>query len=169
MDRSEIAVAGAQPVAGEIREQLLEPFRAAVCTALGEMAGTEVVLQAMYQQTLGQTLGDIAAVVEIKSAAEGLLLLSFPRQTATALARRILAGVTVDVDEDLIRDCVAEIANVVAGQAKAMLAETPYRFAFALPKVVVGANALGQQDLDCLVIVFSSEAGEFALQLFVKL
>ena len=44
------------------------------------------------------------------------------------------------------------------------------RFAFAMPKVVVGANAFRQQqDLACLVIAFSSEAGEFALQLLVKL
>jgi chemotaxis protein CheX len=168
LDTFDITSEGAQPVFGEIRDQFLEPFIAATGAALGEMAGTEVVVRAVYWKALHQALGDIAAVLEIRSATEGFLVLSFPQRTAAALAGRILAGVTAEVDEDLIRDCMGEIANVVAGQAKAMLAGTPYRFAFSLPKVVVGAKELWPpQGLDCLVIAFSSTQGEFTLQLFL--
>jgi chemotaxis protein CheX len=170
LDLFEIAGAGAQPVVGEVRDKLLEPFITAACTALGEMAGTEVIARAVYRKTLPPALGDIAAVVELLSAREGFLVLSFPKQTAAALAGRILAGVTKEVDEDLICDCMGEIANVVAGQAKALLADTPYRFTFSLPKVVVGGREFDpKQGQDYLVVVFSSDLGEFAMQLVLEL
>jgi chemotaxis protein CheX len=169
LDSFEIASGGTQPVLGAVRDKLLEPFIAATCAALGEMASTEVVVRAVYQETHHHPLGELAAVLELRSTTEGALVLSFPRRTAAALAGRILAGVTEEVDEPLVRDCVGEIANVVAGQAKAMLAGTPYRFAFSMPKGVAGAQEfLPQPGLDCLVVAFSSEQGEFALQLFLK-
>jgi chemotaxis protein CheX len=164
--------AGAQdtrPIVGEIRDALLEPFIEATRTALGEMAGTEVVVQAVYQTSTPRAWGDLAAVVGLRSATDATLVLSFPTRTAAALAGRILAGVTQDVDENLIRDCLGEIANVVAGQAKTMLAGGPYRFAFALPRVIDDAQEWPPpQGLDCLVVAFQSDPGEFVLQLYLK-
>ena len=169
LDTFDIASRGGQAVAGEIREQLVEPFITAARVALGEMAATELAVRAVYQAALPHTLGDIAAVLGLQSATEGFLVLGFPRRTAEALAGRILAGVKDEVDENLIRDCVGEMGNVVAGQAKAILADTPYRFSFSLPEVVVGPKELlPRPGLDCLVVAFGSDPGEFTLQLFLK-
>lgn len=168
LDTFDIAFGDARVVAEEIRDQLVEPFITATRAALGEMAVTEVAVRAVYQTALHHTLGDIAAVLRLRSGTEGFLILGFPRRTAAALAGRILAGVAAEVDEDLMRDCVGELANVVAGQAKAILAGTSYHFAFSLPEVVAGAKELPpQQCLDCLVVAFGCDQGEFALQLFL--
>jgi chemotaxis protein CheX len=170
LDLLAIIAEGTQPVAGEIREKVVEPFIAALCVALGEMANTEVVVRAVYRKRIDQTLTDLTAVVEFLSATEEALVLHFPEQTAAALAGRILAGVKQEVEESLVRDCVGEIANVVAGQAKALLAGTPHRLTFSLPRVVVGAGheLRPGQDLDCLIVTFQSEVGDFAMQLFLK-
>jgi CheY-specific phosphatase CheX len=63
---------------------------------------------------------------------------------------------------------VGEIANVIAGQAKAILADTPYRFTFTVPEVVAAREFRPPQSLDCLVVAFRSDQGDFALQLFLK-
>jgi chemotaxis protein CheX len=152
-----------QPPVEQIRDSLI----AATCAAVGEMAGTEVAARDSSPQTVDHPLGDIAVVVELRSATGGLLVLHFPGRTAAALAGRILAGVTPQVDEDLVRDCMGEIANVVAGQAKALLAETPYRLTFSLPRVVAGSAFQPPRGGDCLTIPFGSKLGEFALQLFL--
>jgi CheY-specific phosphatase CheX len=170
LEELEVDVDGAQPIVGELRANLLEPFIVATGTALGQMAGAEVVVRAVFQKTMHHALGDIAAVFRLRSASEGFLVLSFPERTAAALAGRILAGVSQQVDANLIRDCAGEIANVVAGQAKALLAETPYRFVFFMPQVVVDAKEFrAPPSLDCLAVIFSSDTGSFALQLFLKL
>jgi CheY-specific phosphatase CheX len=185
---------GGQPVIGEIH--LLEPFIAATRAAVAEMADTEVGVRGMVRKAMRHALGDIAAIISLSrknpkiekqtlevrkepspssssltpnpwpSASSGFLILSFPQMTATALARRILTGVTAEVDQKLISDCMGEIANVVTGQAKAMLVETPYRFLFTLPPVVVDAKEFQPSPcLDCLMVTFTCDEGEFALQL----
>jgi chemotaxis protein CheX len=167
---SEITAEGAQPVSAEIRDKLLEPFVAATRAALGEMAGADVVVRAVRRNPVNRGSGDVAVVLQLTCATDAILVLSFPRRTATALARRMLAGVSAHVDDELIRECAAEIGNVVAGQAKALLAGTPYHFVFSLPEVVAGVNDFQPTPgLDCLVIDFSGDQGEFALQLFLKL
>lgn len=169
MESFAAADAGAQPVMAEIRDNLLEPFIAATVVALGEMAGADVAVREVYQKALHHALGDLAVVVRLTSTTEGALVLAFPRPTAAALARRILVEVASATDDALIRDCVGEIGNVVAGQAKAMLAETPYRLVFSLPQSVVAADQFrAPLGLDCVVVAFSSALGEFALQLFLK-
>ena len=183
MDGFDVSADGGQPVVGELREKLLEPFIAATRAALGEMAGAELVVRGVYRQTMHHVLGDLAAVIRIRSITddsspsvagetvrgEGAMVLGFPQRTAAALAGRILAGVASDVDENLIRDCVGELANVVAGQAKALMAERPVRFGFSLPQIVVNADEFQpQQGLDCQVVAFTCDQGEFALQLFVN-
>jgi chemotaxis protein CheX len=177
LDLFEIASEGAHPIIGEVH--LLEPFIIATRAALGEMAGTEVGVRAMVQKTLLHVLGDISAVVGLNAvsgspnagAQAGALVLSFPQQTAAALTGRIMSGVTPELDENLIRDCMGEIANVVTGQAKALLVETPYRFAFSLlPKVVDSKEFRPPSPgLECLIVAFQCDQGEFVMQLFLKM
>jgi CheY-specific phosphatase CheX len=167
---SKIAADGAHPVSAEVRDQLLEPFATATRTALGEMASADVAVRSMSQNPGDHRPGDIAIVVRLASATLAFLVLSFPQRTAAALAGRMLAGVSAVVDEPLVRECVGEIGNVVAGQAKALLAGTPYQFVFSLPEVIIGvSDDQPAPGLDCLVIDFMGDPGEFALRLFVKL
>ena len=169
MDGFEGALKAAQPVSEDIRDGLLEPFITATGTALREMAGIEVTVETVCQTTLGHALGDIAAVIRLGPMNEGFLVLSFPEPTAAALAARILAGVSQEMDETLTRDCVGEIANVIVGQTKALLAGTPHRFTFSLPQAVVSAPEFRPPPgLPALVVAFGSEQGGFALELFLK-
>src|SRR5262245_47953055 len=150
----------------EIRLHLVEPFIAATNAALSEMVGAEAIVQNVRQQTNPAPLNDITAVVEITATTNGFLVLSFPKPTAAALTARILAGTAQAPDENLIRDCVGEMANVIAGQAKALLAGGPYQCTFSIPKVLAGASDFRPpQRSNCLVISFRSDKGEFALQL----
>jgi chemotaxis protein CheX len=148
-------------------DQLLEPFRAAVEVALREWANTEVVVRQVDHQGRPPAADDISAMIALRGACDRSLVLSFPARTAAGLAGRILADVRQDVEDALIGDCLGEVANVVAGQAKALLAGTPDAFVFSTPTVVVGPRPeiLPHQGGQCLAITFSSDVGDFALQL----
>jgi chemotaxis protein CheX len=163
----EIAPGTGQPINEATHSQFLEPFIAATRAALAEMAGTAVTVRTAVRTDSPQALGDVSAVVQLTSATPGYLILGFPRRTAAALAKRILTGVVKSMDEDLVRDCMGEIANVISGQAKALLAGTPQHFSFSLPRVVIGgAPELGSDPgRDCLVVALGTDLGEIALQL----
>jgi chemotaxis protein CheX len=169
VDHLEIASGTGHPINDDVRSHLLEPFIEATRAALAEMASIEVVVRAAVRTDLPQALGDVSVVVQLSSATEGHLVLGFPHRTAAALTERVLIGALKELDEGLVRDCVGEIANVVAGQAKSLLAGTPYHFSFSLPRVVMGSAAeLGlHPNRDCLVVTLSTDLGDLAMQLLL--
>lgn len=165
------AARDARPVIAEVQQKLLQPFKAATMITLREMARTDASVRLEYQKTQYKMFGDISAVLGIMSVTEGSLVLSFPDQTARAVVKRVLEDVTDQIDEDMVRDCVGELANVIAGQAKGMLAGTRYQFTFSTPTIVagVGHEIRHKPGMDCLVIAFTSDLGDFALQLCLNL
>ncbi len=160
----------AEPVPPEVRELLVEPFIAAASLTLTELAQTEPVVRSTYRTAHPRTLGDVSAVLGLMPEAGELLVLSFPAPTAAALAGRVLAEVTPAPDDELVRDCLGELANVIAGQAKTLLAETPYQLLLATPSVLSGPGLEvgARPDIESLVVVFGSDAGDFALQICLR-
>ena len=156
----------AQPVSPEDREQILEPFISAARMTLSELAGTDLGIRSVYRIEDPRTLADLSAVIGVTADGGGVLVLSFPAATATALARRVLAEAAPAPDDDLVRDCLGELANVVAGQAKTLLADTPFQLVLATPSVLsrAGLGVGSRPGTDGLVVVFGSDAGDFALQ-----
>jgi chemotaxis protein CheX len=171
MDAFEATAPSASPAVSEIADLLAERFISATRAALGEMADIEVAARVVGKKEFDHAAGDVTAVIGLPSAAQGALVLFFPQATAAALARRILAGVAERVDDSLVRDCVGEIANVVAGQAKALLAGTPFHYSFSPPEVFSGGGSVPLPKLgtDCLFVTFTCVLGEFALEVCRKL
>jgi chemotaxis protein CheX len=148
----------------------LESFITATTVALAEMASTEVAVREVHRGTLDDSLGDISAVVAITSVSEATLVLSFPRATAAAIAERVLADVQDERNDSLVGDCIGEIANVIAGQAKTMLAGTPHQLTFSLPRVVIGnlPESRTEPSQRCLIVALGSDLGDFTLRLALK-
>jgi chemotaxis protein CheX len=145
----------------EVPRELVEAFTEAVPFALREMAGVEAIVRDSGPAT-GAESADVSAVVRLTATSgESRLVLCFPERTAEALARRVFAGTVTEVSADLIRDCMGEVANVVAGQAKVLLVGTPAHFTLSTPTVQVGpVDVVGGW-----MIRFESEAGEFGVRL----
>jgi CheY-specific phosphatase CheX len=144
-------------------DELVEAFSAAVPFALHELAGVEAVIREVGPATSGGATAELAAVVRLALAGrEAQLILSFPQRTAEELAQRILAESGVSLTTDLVRDCIGEVANVVSGQAKALLVGSPSHFSLSTPTVRPGAAA---DEADGRVIWFESDAGGFTVRL----
>ena len=166
---SEIAAEGAEPISAEIRETLLSPFIAATGAALGEMASTEVVVRAVSRGPGRHPAGNLRRSSDSPRGSRAPWFSFFRKAPQRPSPSAVLAHVATEVDAQLIRDCVGEIGNVVAGQAKALLAGTSYHFTFSLPKVVDVEDFQPPPVPDCLVVAFNCDSGEFALELFLKL
>jgi CheY-specific phosphatase CheX len=154
-----------EPTNQDVLDQLLEPFIAGVHAALSEMAGTEVAVQSVHRATELTKRDDIEVMVELTSANLRVLILSFPEKTATNLARNILAENAPELDESLIQDSMGEIANVVAGQAKSLLAGTPDHLTFSLPKLFGSSDELRTPEgMETFAATFLCDHGPFVLQ-----
>jgi chemotaxis protein CheX len=143
-------------------DELIEAFTTAVTATLREMAGVEVVTRDTSRAAGDGELADLSVALRLEADTDGLLILCFPRGTAEALARRVLAGVADEPDEGMIRDCATELLNVIAGQAKALLFGTPHHFTLSTPTVLT-AGPVGAAGW--AIVSFDSDAGAFALHL----
>jgi chemotaxis protein CheX len=155
------------PAVNELHNTLLEPFISATCLTLHEMASIDAAARSVSRERVERLPAGITAVLGLGAETRGYLLLTFSAQTAAAVAERVLAGVSHELSDEIVRDCIGEIANVVAGQAKALLAETPFRVTLSMPKVVddPGTELGLPPGLDCQIVSFSSDLGEFTLSL----
>jgi chemotaxis protein CheX len=143
-------------------DELIGPFAEAVAIALREMAGVEAVVRDAAPVTGPDGFSDVSAVLRLSTGGEGYMVLSLPTATATALATRVLAD-AAEPDDEMVRDCAGEMANVIAGQAKTMLVGNPHHFTFSTPRVASGDPGLPPGER--WVATFVSEAGEFSLHL----
>jgi chemotaxis protein CheX len=151
----------------EAREQLAAAFTEATLVSLREWAGIEVIHCEVTSEPLG-TAGHITAWLDLTSATLCALVLRFPERAAASFAGRVLREVGTAVDAAMIRDCVGELANVVAGQAKALLHGTVHKFVFSTPWVTSGADADCPAGGEGLVVRFDTDVGPFALQLIPR-
>ncbi len=144
------------------KEIVLDAFMQAVGLTFRELAGLDVIPRGV---TTGRFVGTsgISAVLRLTPAVEGEFALDFPLSVATELTRRIFVTAGADVDEAEVSDCIGEVANVVAGQAKTLLVGTPHHFVFSIP--VVTATSGPQPQVDCTCVEFGTEIGEFTLYL----
>jgi len=159
----------AQPVALQLRAELLDPICEAVSIALREMASAEVMVRSLYRRASPISCGDITGVIRLHFASDGFLAVSVPTRTGSRLTSRILSenAKPGTPGDDLIQDCIGEVTNVVSGQTKALLARTQFHFTFSsAPAVMVGPCQLpATPGMDCFVIAFGSDCGDFAIQI----
>jgi CheY-specific phosphatase CheX len=142
--------------------ELVDALSEAVPFALREMAGAEVVLRADGPATAADAAGGVSAQIRLTAAAGvWALILNLSDRTAAELARRILTGTPAEVDEGMMQDCAGEVANVVAGQAKALLVGTPLHFTLSTPTVAQRCDPGDGHR----VLRFDSDAGAFAIHL----
>ena len=159
--------AGARPVGDEVRDQFLAPLTEATAIALREVAATEVSPGPAFLTTKPLDFGERSALIALNfPSGTGALVLSVPENAAAELATRVLAGQEVVVDALLINDCLGEIANVIAGQGKAMLYGTQCHYTFGTPRTASGPGRVSLFDgrPEWLVLSFQCELGTIFLQ-----
>jgi chemotaxis protein CheX len=148
-------------------ENLATLFIEAVTGSIGEMTKVQPIVREVYQTEFDKGLGDLWALVGSFPNSPDCLVLSLPMKTARGMAERVLADTREPIDDNMVLDCIGELANVLAGQVRSLLANSPYRFSFSLPKVMLTPDweVFAHSGRKCLRMIFDSELGEFALQI----
>lgn len=114
----------------------------------------------------GSLAGDgVATLIGISGPATGVVVLRYPSATAIALAAK-MSGSQPDSVDETVTDVVCELANMVAGAAKAKIeGDTPAEL--SLPSIIVGSNYNLHYPSKAVWVdmPFTSDAGDFTFQL----
>lgn len=115
----------------------INPFIASVKNVFKTMLATEVMVSKPLVKRQDEAFADVSAVIGLSGDATGCVVLSFPRATAIAAARKF-AGIEMSEAHEDFADALGELANMVAGHAKASLEGMDLNI--SLPSVIIGRD-----------------------------
>lgn len=145
----------------------VNPFIASVKHVFQTMLGTAIKVGRPYIiQAHHEPGADISAVIGLSGDAVGCVVLTFPMQTGLQAASQF-AGMTLDERSPDLADALGELANMVAGYAKAQM--EGMEISISLPSVVIGREHVVSQSKQSprLALPCDSPFGRFHVEIVV--
>ncbi len=143
----------------------INPFVEAVNVVFETMLGLKPQRKTLKVNPSEANTQQVTSIIGISGKVHGVVALRFPPETALALAGRLLGSEVTEVNDEVV-DAVAELANMVAGNAKAKLDMDP-PLELGLPTVVEGAGYRLKYPSNShwLEVPFQTEGGSFGMEI----
>lgn len=143
----------------------VNPFIAATLEALEVMAKVRPARGDPFVKTELVARGDISGVIGLAGEIRGSVAVTFPGD----LAKKIYCNMVGEEPNGLgpeVQDAIGEVANMIAGGAKAELSREGRGFRIAIPTIVVGqGHTIDQKGRGpCIVVPFSLDDQTFWLE-----
>ena len=142
-----------------MKMELIQPFINAADAVLAEVLHCSTKIDDVSMEDETHRRKGTASVIIIRGDIEGRVILDLDPATALKVASH-LAGGPVEESEEMVRETVKELANMVIGNAVTLLNNEGFRFKVFPPEV--HTEALGfESDLDteALVMCFDTPSG----------
>jgi CheY-specific phosphatase CheX len=145
--------------------ELIQPFINAADAVFAEslQAPTKIADLTMDENTYRRK--GVAAVIAIKGDIEGRVILDLAPDVAMRVANH-LAGSPIPESEQVIRETVCELANMVIGNSVTLLNDQGFRFKVFPPEVHMSEQGLaGSVDTEAMVLCIETPCGEIYLNI----
>ncbi len=151
-----------------MRAELINPFLKATMSTFTTMVNTTPTPGKPFVKVEPCLSHDVSGIIGLSGGAKGAVIISFPEATALKTVSAFIGSEVATIDAD-VTDAVGELANIIAGAAKADLAGLNVNI--SLPSVVVGTNhkVNTPKDIPSVVIPFSCTQGEFSVEVCIAL
>jgi chemotaxis protein CheX len=148
-----------------MRMELIQPFINAADAVFAEslQAPTKIVDLEMDQEAYRRK--GVAALIAIKGDIEGRVILDLSPEVALKVASQ-LAGTEVAASEQVVRETVCEMANMVIGNSVTLLNDQGFHFKVFPPEIHMDETGLaGSADTEALVICIETPCGNVYLNI----
>lgn len=148
-----------------MRMELIQPFINAADAVFAEslQAPTKIVDLSMEEDTYRRK--GVAALIAIKGDIEGRVILDLAPEVAIRVAST-LAGSPVTESEQVVRETVCELANMVIGNSVTLLNDAGFRFKVFPPEIHMSESGLsGNVETEAMVICIETPCGQVYLNI----
>jgi CheY-specific phosphatase CheX len=145
--------------------ELIQPFINAADAVFAEslQAPTKIADLSMDENTYRRK--GVAALVTIKGDIEGRVILDLAPEVAMRVASQ-LADAELPESEQVIRETVCELANMVIGNSVTLLNDQGFRFKVSPPEVHMNEEGLaGSVDTEAMVLCIETPCGEIYINI----
>src|SRR6478735_8973941 len=119
--------------------ELLNPFLSATTSVFRTMLGCELSRGKPELKRSHSPQYEVSGLIGLSGQRQGMVVISLGRQTAIKATEILLAETPDSINAQVI-DAVGELANMIAGAAKAQLSE--FQLSVGLPSVICGKHHL---------------------------
>jgi chemotaxis protein CheX len=151
-----------------MRMELIQPFINAADAVFAEslQAPTKIVDLEMDQDAYRRK--GVAALIAIKGDIEGRVILDLSPEVAMKVAT-ILAGTEVEASDQVVKETVCEMANMVIGNSVTLLNDQGFHFKVFPPEIHMDETGLaGSADTEALVICIETPCGNIYLNIAMR-
>ena len=148
-----------------MRMELIQPFINAADAVFAEslQAPTKIVDLSMDEEIYRRK--GVAALIAIKGDIEGRIILDLSPEVAIKIASQ-LSGAEVTASEQVVRETVCEMANMVIGNSVTLLNDQGFHFKVFPPEIHMDEKGLaGSADTEALVICIETPCGNIYLNI----
>ena len=148
-----------------MRMELIQPFINAADAVFAEslQAPTKIADLTMDEDTYRRK--GVAALIAIKGDIEGRVILDLAPEVAMRVASH-LAGGPLQESEQVVRETVCELANMVIGNSVTLLNDQGFRFKVFPPEIHMSEQGLaGSVDTEAMVLCIETPCGEIYLNI----
>ena len=145
-----------------MRAEHINPFLKAVVDTFSMMIDCKAVRGEISLSDKSHLQYPISGVIGLSGKAMGTVVINLSEELAIKGASAMLMTELNTIDDD-VQDAVGELANMIAGQAKAELAE--YKMSVSLPNIITGKGheVCFPTDVQPLTVPFTTDYGPLQL------
>ena len=142
----------------------INPFLSSLASTMQTMLGCSLERGKLTLKSNHVTMHDYSGVIGLSGKAVGTVVISLSKEMAVKATCKLLEVEESEITPEDITDAVGELANVVAGGAKAQLEE--YEMSASLPTVITGPGheVMFPSSVTPLVAPYESAWGSLTLE-----
>ena len=153
-----------------LKVEHVNPFISSTRDAFSSMLGVKVSRGAVALAASAVNQREIVGLIGISGRIKGVCLVAFPVETAVQVTNTWLCTDSTDID-DTVKDAVAELVNIIAGSAKAILSgdhQVPMKL--SLPTIIHGEgfDVNFPSGTKWVEINFEGDLGAFCLRITIE-
>ena len=148
-----------------MRMELIQPFINAADAVFAEsLQGPTKIVDLEMDEEAYRRKG-VAALIAIRGDIEGRVILDLSPEVAMKVASQ-LAGSELETSEQVVKETVCELANMVIGNSVTLLNDQGFHFKVFPPEVHMNDTGLaGSADTEALVICIETPCGNIYLNI----
>lgn len=147
----------------KIETEFIIPFIEATHTTFEMMMNHKLTRHEVYVKKNCVMFGDVTGFIGVSGKLCGTAAVSLPGNLAIECVGAMMNEKIPDgLADRAVHDGVGEIINMIAGQAKTSLGNTPYRFNITLPTIISGRGheLYHTQGTTSVSVIFATESGD---------
>ena len=150
------------------RLELIGPFVEAAARVIQQECGEPPQRGQLHRVRSPQTNNEVSALIAITGGVAGLVIYSMTLDAALGFASRMIGEPITELDA-LGQSAIAELANVITGQAGIALERTGFPSDMSPPVLLLGkGSSIATLNLTRLVVPLVLSFGEFTIDIAIK-